>query len=591
VQTEAKPILTVGICETPSQKELMKLSRSGWFSIALAAGVVCSAAGLIAAQTSEQASNTNASIAGIVTKEPGSEPVKKAVIELIAESQSKGANYTALSGTDGAFSIENVVPGRYRLFVERTGFREIDKRQRPVEGRSLTLIAGQQTKDLAIHVQAAAVIEGRVTDEDGDPMPEAQVAVYRMTFTAARGRWEQVRGEATNDLGEYRIAGLDAGNYFVSVTPPPDFRSLIETASNSSSSTAANKSSASSYQTTYYPGTRDRGQATAIPLHGGDDFPVNFSLVRGQSFTVRGSVAGLGSNGAATIMLKSKDFNLMLNGAEMHKDGTFEIRDVSPGAYTIMATIENAAVPMTAHQSMQVAGNIEGIRLTPQPGGSIRGRLRVEGGTKSDLSQMFLMLRSTDGDDGIAGAGLAFADEDSNLIAHINTDGSFEWTNVAAGQYFVEISNININGAPDCFLKSVMMGGRNAMDSGIEVGGGANTIDLLASANGGIATGMVTDSNNQPSANAVIVAVPDPLFRSRTDRFRKVTTDQSGHFVLRGLPPGDYTIFAWESVEGDAYYNPDFLRNYDGQGKALHVNEGDHLNLQVKVIAENDDQL
>jgi hypothetical protein len=102
---------------------------------------------------------------------------------------------------------------------------------------------------------------------------------------------------------------------------------------------------------------------------------------------------------------------------------------------------------------------------------------------------------------------------------------------------------------------------------------------------------MVTDSNNQPSANAVIVAVPDPRFRSRTDRFRKVTTDQSGHFVLRGLPPGDYTIFAWESVEGDAYYNPDFLRNYDGQGKALHVNEGDHLNLQVKVIAENEDQL
>jgi hypothetical protein len=571
----------------------MKLSRSGLFCIALAGAVVSSATGLIAAQTSEQTSNADASIAGIVTKEPGSEPVKKAVIELIAESQSNGANYTALSGGDGAFSIENIVPGRYRLFVERTGFREIDKRQRPVEGRSLTLTAGQQAKDLAIHVQAAAVIEGRVTDEDGDPVAEAQVAVFRMTFTAARGRWEQVRGEATNDLGEYRIAGLDAGNYFVSVTPPPDFRSLIETAggssSNVSSSTAANKSSAASYQTTYYPGTRDRGQAVAIPLHGGDDFPVNFSLVRSQSFTVRGSVAGVGSNGAATIMLKSKDFNLMLNGAEMHKDGTFEIRDVSPGAYTIVATLENAAVPMMAHQSMQVAGNVDGIRLAPQPGGSIRGRLRVEGGAKSDLNQMFLVLRSADGEDGIVGAGLAFADEGFNLIAHRNADGSFEWTNVPAGRYFVEISNIN--GTPDCFLKSVMVGGQNATDSGIAVSGGVNTLDLLASANGGIAAGVVTDSNDQPSANAVIVAVPDPRFRSRTDHFRKVTSDQSGHFILGGLPPGDYTIYAWESVEGDAYYNPDFLRNYEGQGKTLHVNEGDHVNLQVKVIPESDEPL
>jgi hypothetical protein len=567
----------------------MKLSRSGLFSIALAAAGVCSAAGVCAAQTSEETSNANASIAGIVTREQGSEPVKKAVIELIAESQNNGANYTALSGADGAFKIENIVPGRYRLFVERTGFREIDKRQRPVDGRLLTLNAGQQAKDLVIRVQAAAVIEGRVTDEDGDSMAEAQVAIFRMTFTAARGRWEQVRGEATNDLGEYRIAGLDAGNYFVSVTPPPDFRSLIETTGNGSSNTAASKSSVSSYQTTYYPGTRDRGQATAIPLHGGDDFPVNFSLMRSPSFTVRGSVTGVGSNSSATIMLKSKDFNLMLNGAEVHKDGAFEIRDVSPGAYTIMATLENSAVPMTARQSMQVAGNVDGIRLTPQPGGSIRGRLRVEGGAKSDLSQIFLMLRPADGDDGIAGVGLAFTDEGSNSIAHVNADGSLEWTNVPAGQYFVEISNIS--GTPECFLKSVMVGGRNATDSGFEVGSGVNAIDLVASANGGIAIGVVTDSNDQPSANTVIVAVPDPRFRSRPDHFRKVTADQSGHFMLRGLPPGDYTIIAWESVEGDAYYNPDFLRNYEGQGKALHVNEGDRVNLVVKVIADSDDPL
>ena len=93
----------------------------------------------------------------------------------------------------------------------------------------LTLGAGQELKDLVIRLQAAAVVEGRVTDEDGDPMPEAQVAVLRQTFVAGRSHWEQVGAERTNDLGEYRIPGLAAGNYFVSVTPPPDFRSLIET--------------------------------------------------------------------------------------------------------------------------------------------------------------------------------------------------------------------------------------------------------------------------------------------------------------------------------------------------------------------------
>ncbi len=352
-----------------------------------------------------------AMLAGVVTKEPGGDAVKKAVIELIAESQSEGGNYTAITGADGSFRIENIVPGRYRMFVERAGFQEIDKHHRHTEGRVLTLIAGQELKDLIIRLQAAAVVAGRVTDEDGDPMPEAQVAVLRQSFVAGRSHWEQAGAERTNDLGEYRIAGLAAGNYFVSVTPPPDFRSLIEATRNAPVATphaASDKPAPVSYQTTYYPGTRDRAQAAPIQLHGGDDFPVNFSLTPSPSLIIRGSVVNLPAGSTAAIMLQSKDFSLILNGAEMHKDGSFEIRDVSPGAYTIVATVDNVAVPLMARQALQVTStNVEGLRLAPQPGGAIRGRLRMEAsgtmGVQRDPSQMFLLLRAADGDDDALG--------------------------------------------------------------------------------------------------------------------------------------------------------------------------------------------
>src|SRR6202050_1157232 len=66
---------------------------------------------------------------GLVTKEPGWEPVKKALIELIAENQSIGGDYPAVSSADGAFRIEGIVPGRYRLIAERTGFVEMEKHQ------------------------------------------------------------------------------------------------------------------------------------------------------------------------------------------------------------------------------------------------------------------------------------------------------------------------------------------------------------------------------------------------------------------------------------------------------------------------------
>src|SRR5713101_4644060 len=258
-----------------SKIEPMKLACTSLVAVLL---VCC---GLVAQSPTTDISSSSAAghpakavVAGLVAKEPGSEAVKKALIELIAESQSEGGNYTAITGTDGSFRIENVAPGRYRLFVERTGYLEIDKHHRRTEGRVLSLTAGQEVKDLIIRLQAAAVVQGRVTDEDGDPMPEAQVAVLRQSFVAGRSHWEQAGAERTNDLGEYRIAGLGAGSYFVSVTPPPDFRSLIEAASNAPAGlrqniAAASEKVATAYQTTYYPGTRDRGQAQPIWLRGG----------------------------------------------------------------------------------------------------------------------------------------------------------------------------------------------------------------------------------------------------------------------------------------------------------------------------------
>jgi hypothetical protein len=572
----------------------MKASPAGlsWLVVVVAAALSAPGLPSSAAQT---ATPPRAALSGLVTKDPGSEPLKKALIELIAESQSDGGNYTALTGVDGGFRIENIVPGRYRLFVERTGYQEIDKHQRRTEGRVLTLSAGQDQKDLVIRLQAAAVVDGRVTDEDGDPMAEAQVTVLRQTFVSGRSHWEQAGAERSNDLGEYRIAGLAAGSYFVSVTPPPDFRTWIETAPASAArndAAGSDKAAPSAYQTTYYPGTRDRGQAAPIELHAGDDFPVNFSLTPSTSLTIRGSVVNLPPGTTAAIMLQSKDFSLVLNGAEMHKDGSFEIRDVSPGAYTIFATVDNAAAPMMARQALQVtSSNLDGLRLAPQPGSSIRGRLRMQGSgnpgaARPDPSQIFLLLRSADGDDD--GLGVFAMGEGFSSLAHVSADGSFEWKNVTAGHYYVQISDAS--SLPDWFLKSVTAGGRDVADSGFSASGGATTLDLVASANGAATEGVVTNQKDEPVADAVVVAVPEARFRSHPDRYGKAVSDQSGRFTVRGLPPGDYALFAWESIEGEAYYNPEFLKSYEGRGKALHVKEGDRTSVQIKTIPAPEDQ-
>lgn len=538
---------------------------------------------LAAAQDSAHTAS-RAMIQGIVTKDPTGEPVKKVLVELIAENQNEGGDYTATSGPDGGFRIENILPGRYRLFAERSGFLDTDKHHARSEGRVLTLHAGQEITDLQLRLQAAAVLRGHVTDEDGDPMVGAEVSAMRQTFVSGHRHWEQVGSERTNDLGEYRIANLPAGNVYISVNPPPDFRNLIESggaAADARKKSATDRASAMVYQTDYYPGTSDRSQAMPIQLHAGDDFPANFSLTPSPSVSIRGQVVNLPPRTTATIMLQSRDFRLVTSGTEMHKDGTFVIRDVSPGSYTVLASVEGSAVPMMARQDLDVGSNsVDGLHLAPQPGAIVRGRLRVASNARRfDPEQMYLVLESMEGeDDEVTMAGGRF----SNL-AHVAANGEFLWNDVPAGTYFVQIVG-NSGANQDWWVQALQADGRDVNDSGIGVNGATVFLDMVASANGATTDGVVIDAQEKPVANAVVVAVPEIRMRGRVDRYRQTVSDQTGHFSLRGLRPGHYTLFAWDSVEGQAYYNPEFLKIYEGRGTALNVSEGGRESIQLTVI-------
>jgi hypothetical protein len=578
----ANRLLLRAACRLSRRLPMKLVSRFLCLAV-LASCALCQQSGVV--PTSQKAA-----IDGIVTKDPSGEAVKKVLVELIAENQKQGGDYTATTGPDGAFRIENILPGRYRLFAERTGFLDIDKHHGRSEGRVITLRPGEEVKDLQIRLQAAAVLRGRVTDEDGDPLAGAEVSALRQTFVTGHKHWEQVGSERTNDLGEYRIANLPAGSVFISVNPPPDFKNLIESAGapGEGKSAAADHGQATAYQATYYPGTSDRSQAMPIQLHAGDEFPANFSLTPAPSLSIRGQVVNLPPRTSATIMLQSRDFRLVTSGTEVHKDGTFVIRDVSPGNYLVLASVEGSSVPMIARQDLEVgSSNVDGLRLSPQPGATVRGRLRLESaGKRFDPDQVYLVLQPVDGqDDEVAIPGANF----SNL-AHVAAGGEFVWRDVPPGNYYVQIVGNGSGVNEDWFLKTVLSGTREISESGVAVSGGTVLLDLVASANGAVVDGVVVDSKDQPVANAVVVAVPESRLRGRVDQYRQTVSDQNGHFTLRGIRGGTYTLFVWESVDGQAYFNPEFLKSYEGQGKALQLSEAERKTVQLTVIAAGDEQ-
>jgi hypothetical protein len=181
--------------------------------------------------------------------------------------------------------------------VECPGFVQSNAGGRP---KIISVQPGSGRNEVILHMQAAAVITGKIVDLDGDPIRDVDVSARREG--AARAGWNSNNfgGGATNDLGEFRISGLRAGRYKVTASPPQGSR-----ASNSKDGSSAKEESI--YLTTYYPSVLDEGQALAVEVHSGTETRINFGLLAGRAYRVSGQVTGIPSKGGtALIMLQGR---------------------------------------------------------------------------------------------------------------------------------------------------------------------------------------------------------------------------------------------------------------------------------------------
>ena len=70
-----------------------------------------------------------------------------------------------------------------------------------------------------ITMPRGSAISGRIVDEFGEPLADAQVSAMRSTWVNGKRRLQSTgRMAQTNDLGQYRIYGLPPGEYFVSAS-------------------------------------------------------------------------------------------------------------------------------------------------------------------------------------------------------------------------------------------------------------------------------------------------------------------------------------------------------------------------------------
>ncbi len=511
-------------------------------------------------------------IEGAVLKASTGEPVKKAVVTARKATEGREEPQSATTDAGGRFELKNLDPGQYHLHVFRNGYvyAEYGQRDPSGPGTILSLSAGQHLRDISFRLIQAAVISGHVYDEDGEPVAGATVGALRYRYSKGQKKLEPSGGGETNDLGEFRIYGLAPGEYYLNAVFNPGRFGM--------------PAAEGSYAPVYYPGTSDPSRATPIQLRAGDEFPgMDFTLQPVRTVTVKGRVfnavtglPGVNSN----VMLLPRDssgFAWVEENQAFVRDpqGTFALRGVRPGSYNLMASAEHEGKQLSARQPIEVGNtDLEGVVVTLGQSVALRGRVRVEGNSALSLGTLNVFLQPKE-------ETVYWGGTNSSL----RPDGSFEIDQVGDGDYRIQLWEL----PEDVYLKSAQLAGEDVLDSGLGISRkqAPGLLELILSASGGRIDGVVM-KDQQPFSGARVILIPE-LSRRTLDRFYKETsTDQYGRFTLRGIIPGDYKLFSWETVEEGAYRSPDFLRSYEDRGQAVHVDEGGHLAQQLRLIPAGD---
>jgi hypothetical protein len=511
-------------------------------------------------------------VQGVVLKAGTGEPLRKAAVQMWQEGE-PGQPRDAVTDRMGHFELKNLDPGQYRLSVQRNGYVRQEYGQTKPGGESslLTLSPGQKVSDIIIQLIPAAVIAGHVFDEDGEPVLGAQVTALRYAFENGQRELAHAGEARTNDLGEYRIYGLAPGQYIVEANKQPRLFAVLK--------------AEPGYVPIYYPGVPDAARAAPIAVRAGDEFPsADITLQTTQTVTLRGRVLSGASAGPALhahIYLVSQ--GPTTSGSHVTSQtlvndpqGGFELRDVAPGSYFLYAFLYEGGRGEFARQPIEVANaNLDGITLTVAPGVDVKGRLRVEGKLDSSVGSFQVSLSPKN-------SRLVFGGMPSDIV---KPNGNFLLKSAFDDEY-----EINVDGLPgNYFLKSARMDGIDALTAGVTIDTKQTPglLDILVSPDGARIDGVVSE-DHQPFQAASVTLVPDPPHRGEKRLFKSTTTDQLGHFLLQGIPPGDYKLFAWENIDPGAYMSSDFLLPFEDRGKSVQITEGSILSVQLDLIPAKD---
>jgi protocatechuate 3,4-dioxygenase beta subunit len=442
----------------------------------------------------------------------------------------------AKSDAGGRYRLTGLPAGQYQITAIAPALAPAEQSSGSFyrSSKTVVLASGEEADDVDIKLVHGGVIAGRVTDADGKPVIEERINLQMVDRAGNESNQSMPMGSyqmgVTDDRGIYRIYGLSAGRYRVSV--------------GSNEGHFMMSSRRTYYPVTFYGNTSDAAKATIVELQDGTE-ATNIDIRVGRTsntFVATGRVidaeTGQPVPGYRLVYgnaQPNQPFHGGFVGGATNARGEFRLEGLQPGRYGVSV----ASSYESPHYSDPVMFEINDTDVTnlevkATRGLTLSGNVVFEGSRAKELLQQIGMLRVGAN---VASPTIARNPSSSALIA---ADGSFKLSGVRPGKVRLYISSMTMSGLRGITILRVERGGVDVTQNlEVQAGESINDLRIVATFGAGTIRGTVRFVGGEPPPNVRLFV---STRREGTPQGGGGMVDARGRFLIGNLASGTYEV-------------------------------------------------
>lgn len=472
-----------------------------------------------------------------------------------------------LTRDDGAFRLDGVKPGRYIVRARRPGY--FPSNGTPVEVRGTVA-----PEPVRVGLRPQTILSGIVVDENGDPVEDVTVQLVQ-TRQGRGGQWGSVGSAAVDDRGTFRMVTAAAGEFYLLAHP-------IRPQPSTSTPGAI-------LAPTFYPSSATPASAEKLFLKPGAELAdIKIKLRSSKAFKMSGrAIDGSGSPvKQATVQVMAADLppgGSFLTTTTREPDGMFEVENVIPGRYRVMALTQGSSgrasswaihevavtdadvtgVDIAILPPVTVSGTVD-IPLPPIPAGGPTDIVPVEGIETRPKVRIGLNPAVWDG-------------MSRSYSVEAREDGSFTIEGVQPGAY--EVATGFQYGA---YLASVELNGKDTLGKPLEIKSKIDGLHLTYKTDGGTLRATLQGERPPASEPPLIAIIPVDAELRRPPFLLVFQMTMGRQVTIPRLRPGDYTVWIFDRFGGyEQLASADFIKRIEATGRRVKIEPDGDLQVDV----------